>query len=91
MFPGMFPPPMPFKIFVLAAAVFEMNFWHFMGAIFAGRFVRFIILSVLVLYFGPQILGLFGVVFKHHWIGLLSLIAGSLCVWLVLRRRRKSA
>ncbi|MGA8762585.1 MAG: VTT domain-containing protein, partial [Candidatus Sulfotelmatobacter sp.] len=26
MFPGMLPPPMPFKIFVLAAAVFEMRF-----------------------------------------------------------------
>jgi membrane protein YqaA with SNARE-associated domain len=90
LFPGMLPPPMPFKIFVLAAAVFEMNFWHFLGAVFTGRFVRFLILSVLVLYFGPQILGLFGGLFKRHWIGLLSVILGILCLWLVLRRRRKS-
>ena len=90
MFPGMLPPPMPFKIFVLGAAVFEMNVWHFLGAIFAGRFVRFLVLSVLVLYFGPQIVGMFGGVFKRHWIWVLSLIAGAICLWLVLRRRGKS-
>jgi len=90
LFPGMLPPPMPFKIFVLAAAVFEMNFWHFLGAVFTGRFVRFLVLSVLVLYFGPQILGLFGGLFKRHWIGLLSVILGILCLWLALRRKRKS-
>jgi membrane protein YqaA with SNARE-associated domain len=90
LFPGMLPPPMPFKIFVLGAAVFEMNFWHFLGAIFAGRFVRFLVLSVLVLYFGPQIVGLFGGVFKRHWIWVLSLIAGGICLWLVLRRRGRS-
>ena len=33
MFPGMLPPPMPFKIFVLAAAVFEMRFRDFCGAV----------------------------------------------------------
>src|SRR6201987_3333905 len=58
MFPGMLPPPMPFKIFVLGAAAFGMRFRAFLAAIFAGRFVRFFVLSVLVLYFGPQIVGL---------------------------------
>ena len=43
MFPGMLPPPMPFKIFVLGAAVFEMRFRDFLAAIFAGRFVRFLV------------------------------------------------
>ena len=60
MFPGMLPPPTPFKIFVLGAAVFEMRFRDFLMAIFAGRFVRFLVLSVLVLCFGPPIVGLFG-------------------------------
>ncbi len=87
MFPGMLPPPMPFKIFVLGAAVFEMRFGDFLIAIFAGRFVRFLVLSVLVIYFGPQILDLFGGFFKHHWILILSLIAAALCAWIVLRRR----
>ena len=56
MFPGMLPPPTPFKVFVLAAAVFEMKFRDFLFAIFAGRFVRFLVLSLLVLWFGPQII-----------------------------------
>src|SRR5438270_2352559 len=60
MFPGMLPPPLPFKVFVLAAAVFEMRFRDFLGAVFLGRCVRFGVLSVLVLWFGPEIVGLFG-------------------------------
>ena len=55
MFPAMLPPPTPFKIVVLAAAAFEMNFGHFLLAIFAGRFVRFLIEALLTLWFGPQI------------------------------------
>lgn len=82
MFPGMLPPPMPFKVFVLGAAVFEMRFRDFLVAIFAGRFVRFLVLSVLVLYFGPQIVGLFGGVVKRHWILLLAVIVGGICLWL---------
>jgi membrane protein YqaA with SNARE-associated domain len=89
MFPGMLPPPMPYKIFVLAAAIFEMRFSHFLFAVFAGRFVRFLALSLLVLYFGPKITGLFGGVFKRHWIALLSLVAGAICLWVVFHRRRK--
>jgi membrane protein YqaA with SNARE-associated domain len=89
MFPGMLPPPMPFKVFVLGAAVFEMRFSHFLAAIFAGRFVRFLILSVLVLWFGPQIVGLVGGVFKRHWLWLLGALVAGACVWLVLRRRGK--
>ena len=49
MFPAMLPPPTPFKLFALAAAVSEMQFSHFLLAIFAGRFVRFLVLSILTL------------------------------------------
>jgi len=90
MFPGMLPPPMPFKIFVLGAAVFEMKFRDFLVAIFAGRFVRFLVLSVLVLWFGPQIVALFGGVFQRHWIRILTLVIGGVSLWLVLRRRRSA-
>ena len=93
MFPGMLPPPTPFKIFVLAAAVFEMRFRDFLGAIFLGRFVRFLVLSLLVLWFGPQILAIVGNLFKRHWIGTTLLVAGGLCLWLViwLRKRAQNA
>src|SRR5271169_7040239 len=86
MFPGMLPPPMPFKIFVLGAAVFEMRFRDFLVAIFLGRFVRFLILSVLVLWFGPPIVGLFGGALRRHWIWALGVVVAGVCLWLVLRR-----
>ena len=88
MFPGMLPPPLPFKVFVLGAAVFEMRFRDFLVAIFLGRFVRFGVLSVLVLWFGPQIVGLFGGVVKQHWLEILGVILGAGCLWWVLRRGR---
>lgn len=89
MFPGMLPPPTPFKVFVLAAAVFEMRFRDFLIAIFAGRFVRFFVLSVLVLVFGPQIVSRFGGIFKQHWM-LLSgaILEAGLILWLLARTRR---
>ena len=89
MFPGMLPPPTPFKVFVLAAAVFEMKFRDFLFAIFAGRFVRFLVLSLLVLWFGPQIINHFGGLFKEHWLLLLGVILElSLVLWLVSRTRK---
>jgi len=88
MFPGMLPPPMPFKIFVLAAAVFEMKFRDFLAAVFAGRFVRFLVLSLLVLYFGPEIVGLLGTLFKRHWLWLLAAAVTAILLWWLLHRRR---
>jgi len=88
MFPGMLPPPMPFKIFVLGAAVFEMRFRDFLAAIFAGRFVRFLVLALLTLWFGPQIVGVMGTVFRQHFSWVLGAIAGALMVWLLMRRSR---
>ncbi len=88
MFPGMLPPPMPFKIFVLGAAVFEMRFRDFLVAIFAGRFVRFLVLSALVLWFGPQIVELFGTVVIRHWAWVVGAIVAGICGWLVLRWRK---
>lgn len=90
MFPGMLPPPMPFKIFVLGAAVFEMHFSHFIAAIFLGRFVRFLVLSVLVLWFGPQIVQAFAGLFQQHLIAVLAVVAVAALLWFLLLRRRRS-
>jgi membrane protein YqaA with SNARE-associated domain len=89
MFPGMLPPPMPFKLFVLGAAVFEMRFRDFLAAVFAGRFVRFLVLSLLTVWFGPQIVGLMGTVVRQHFSWLLGAIAGGVLVWLVMRRSKR--
>jgi membrane protein YqaA with SNARE-associated domain len=91
MFPGMLPPPLPFKIFVLAAAVFEMRFRDFLVAIFLGRCVRFGALAVLVLWFGPQIVGLFGGVVRLHWIWFVEALLAGICVWLAVWWVRRGA
>ena len=90
MFPGMLPPPTPFKVFVLGAAVFEMRFRDFLAAVFAGRFVRFMVLSLLTLWFGPQIVDLTGKLFRQHFYSVLGAVVAGVAVWLLLRRRRKA-
>lgn len=90
MFPAMLPPPMPFKIFVLGAAIFEMRFRDFLVAMFAGRFVRFLLLSLLTLWFGKEIVQIVGSLFKQHfyWVAAILVFAGLL-IWLL--RRNKAA
>jgi len=93
MFPAMLPPPTPFKLFVLAAAAFEMNFGHFLLAIFLGRFARFLILAVLTLKFGPNVVHLVATLFQSHLGWTLGCIGAAILIWLVVtqvRKRRKS-
>ena len=80
MIPSMLPPPAPFKLFVLSAGVFEMHFTHFLLAIFSGRMVRFLVLSLLTLFFGPHVVNFAGVLIHRH----LALTLGSAAVVLVL-------
>src|SRR5205823_2253313 len=89
MVPAMLPPPMPFKMFALGAAVAEMSISHFLLAIFAGRMVRFLLLALLVLKFGPGIVHRFRIFFSHHfhWILIAAVIA--LAAWLLMRWSRK--
>ena len=90
MFPAMLPPPTPLKIFVLGAAVFEMRFEHFLAAIFAGRVVRFGILALLTLRFGPQIVSVTGRMFRQHLYLVVVVAAAVLVVLgLVWRGRRR--
>jgi membrane protein YqaA with SNARE-associated domain len=91
MFPAMLPPPMPFKLFVVAAAVFEMKFRDFLLAIFAGRVVRFLTLALLTLWLGPQVVELMGALFRRHgiWI-LIGLAILAVLGWALSRRRNKA-
>jgi membrane protein YqaA with SNARE-associated domain len=91
MFPAMLPPPTPFKIVVLAAAAFEMNFGHFLLAIFAGRFLRFLIEALLTLWFGPQIVTLTGNLFAHHFVAILGGVGTIVVAWIVWRRTNRKA
>jgi membrane protein YqaA with SNARE-associated domain len=86
MFPAMLPPPTPFKLFALGAAVAEMSIGHFLLAIFLGRTVRFLTLGILVVKFGPGVVNTLRIFFSHHFHWLLIAVAGGLAGWLVVRR-----
>jgi membrane protein YqaA with SNARE-associated domain len=90
MFPAMLPPPFPFKLFVLAAAAFEMNFVHFELAIFAGRFARFLLLGLLTIKFGPQVVSIMSMLVRQHLAALLGAVAVALAGYLLLRQRRRA-
>jgi membrane protein YqaA with SNARE-associated domain len=89
MFPAMLPPPTPFKLFALAAAVSEMGFARFLLAIFSGRMVRFLVLGLLTIKFGPNVVHLFGMVFRQHYYWFLAAVFVGLAVWLLMRRRKR--
>ena len=86
--PSMMPPPAPWKIFVFAAGVFEMRVSSFLLAVFAGRMMRWLALSLLVLKLGPDAVGLLA---KHAMVMVLA--ASALAVlgfaWWWLRKRRQ--
>jgi len=92
MFPSMLPPPTPFKLFVLSAGVAEMNFVHFLLAIFFGRLLRFSVISLIVIRYGPQILDFAGGIIHHHLRYLIA-VAASACLigWWVWRLRKRRA
>jgi membrane protein YqaA with SNARE-associated domain len=86
MFPAMLPPPTPFKLFALGAAVAEMSVGHFLLAIFLGRTVRFLVLGILVVEFGPGVVHTFRIFFSHHFYWVLISVGVGLAAWLVVMR-----
>lgn len=86
MFPAMLPPPTPFKLFALAAAVSEMKFGHYLLAIFSGRLVRFLLLGLLTLKYGPNVLHLLEQLIVRHFYWVLVVVAAGLALWLAVRR-----
>ena len=88
MIPSMLPPPTPWKAFVFAAGVFEMRILPFMLAVFCGRLVRWLILSILVLKLGPGAVG----IVAHHGPALLGIVGGLGLLgfgWWWLRKRNR--
>ena len=92
MFPAMLPPPTPFKVFAVCAAVAEMSISHFILAIFLGRTIRFLVLGILVVKFGPGIVHSARIFFNHHfhWL-VIAAVVGLFAWWLWRRRSRAQA
>jgi len=87
MIPSMLPPPTPWKAFVFAAGVFEMRIVPFMFAVFCGRMVRWLVLSLLVLKLGPRAVQ----VVEHHALPVVAVV-GTLAIagfaWWWMRKKR---
>ena len=89
--PSMLPPPTPWKVFVFAAGVFEMRVLPFVVAVFVGRLVRWLILSLLVLKLGPSAVSVMSDLIKDHleiFLGALVLIFAAIGIWAIKKRRK---
>ncbi len=87
MIPSMLPPPTPWKAFVFAAGVFEMRVIPFMLAVFTGRLIRWLVLSLLVLKLGPDAVR----VVEHHALALFGAVVGLAALgfaWWWMKKRR---
>jgi membrane protein YqaA with SNARE-associated domain len=87
MIPSMLPPPTPWKAFVFAAGVFEMEVVPFIAAVFCGRMVRWLVLSLLVLKLGPSAVE----VVAHHSLPLVAAVCGLAIAgfaWWWMRKKR---
>jgi len=93
MLPAMCPPPMPVKLFEIAAGVFEMRVSSFFLAIFAGKLIRFLVESVLVIVYGPTILTSALHLFRHHAnlsLGVIGLLVLVLAVYILRKLFNRS-
>ena len=94
MIPAMMPPPMPVKLFELAAGVFEMKPLWFFSAIFLGKFLRFILWAVITVFYGPAIVHTVSHTFHQHaelvlaFVGILVVFLGVYIARKIFDRRR---
>jgi membrane protein YqaA with SNARE-associated domain len=87
MIPSMLPPPTPWKAFVFTAGVFEMRVVDFLLAVFCGRMVRWLALSLLVLKLGPEAVS----IVEHHSlpvVGAVGVLAVAGFAWWWMRKKR---
>ncbi|MEO6910381.1 MAG: VTT domain-containing protein [Edaphobacter sp.] len=86
MIPAMMPPPMPVKIIEFAAGVFEMKSLWFFSAIFVGKFLRFLLWSVITILYGPQIMHTVARTLHEHLgyvLGGIGILAGVLAFYII--------
>jgi membrane protein YqaA with SNARE-associated domain len=91
MIPSILPPPTPWKLFVFAAGVFEMKLAHFMLAVFTGRVIRYSIIAVFTILYGPSIVHVAAELATQHRTAMLStllLLMVLLVAWVARKKRQ---
>jgi membrane protein YqaA with SNARE-associated domain len=88
MIPAMLPPPFPVKIFELAAGVFEMKPLWFFSALMLGKFIRFVVVALIIMVYGPAIFHTMMRTVHHHRDSMLA-VAGILVLLLLVYVTRK--
>jgi membrane protein YqaA with SNARE-associated domain len=87
MIPSILPPPTPWKLFVFAAGVFEMKLVTFMLAVFVGRLIRYLIIAILTIEYGPEIVNIAVRLATRHQLALLAGLAVLLALLVYWGRR----
>jgi membrane protein YqaA with SNARE-associated domain len=83
--PAILPPPAPFKIFVLLAGVSRVNPWTFVGAIAAGRGVRYFGEGLLAIWYGEETIAFL----ERHGLTIaivIAIVGAAAGAWWVARR-----
>jgi membrane protein YqaA with SNARE-associated domain len=87
------PPPTPFKLFLISAGVFQMRVDRFLLSIFAGRAIRFTILALLTIKFGPQVVNVVNGLIRDHLLVTLVVLAvgvAATLIYIYTRKRRRA-
>lgn len=86
--PSMMPPPTPWKMFVFAAGVFEMRVTTFMLAVLVGRLIRFSVVSLLTIRYGPEIVHEVSDLMRTHVVGVLVALGAILGILALIAVRK---
>lgn len=91
--PAILPPPMPFKVFVLASGVFGFPFLRFASTLLVARTVRYAFWGGMGVAYGDEARQLLLVIdgwWEERMPLVLGLLAGVLLVALLIARRRRA-
>ena len=86
--PSLLPPPMPFKIFVLAAGVAKVRRVDFLVAVAIGRGIRYFGEGFLALWYGEAAIGFIRENARAAGLIMAGLVVTGAIVWFWWRRRR---
>lgn len=86
--PSLFPPPLPFKIFVLSAGAFQVPWPRFIIAVAIGRSIRYFAEGLLAVWYGQQAVQIVADNFPIVGMVLAAVIIIGAIVYVSMRRRK---